>query len=377
LRVLSGKPATAHGKNMHLGLIDEVHALPTRELVDVLTTSMASTTRKQPCVIYTTTADYARPSICNELLAQAQNVLLGVSDRNDFLPVVYETEPSADWKDPDVWAAANPNLDVSVSRAYIERECKKAQEVTAYENTFRRLHLNTVTEQAERWLSMEQWDKCAGNVREEDLIGKKCVAAIDLANNQDFNAFVLAFPIGDRVKLLPFFFLPREFAIEKERKTKAPLLAWGKQGYIDFFEGVTRDDEYVYQAMKRIMDRHNVVSVVYDRWGANFAVGKLMDDGIEVLEFGQGYKSMNPAAVEFERLLIAGKLEHGDNPVLKWMAANTAIETDSTMGIKPSKKRSFEKIDGIVASIMGIGELLRRREIKHVSVYTKRGVRTV
>ena len=55
-----------------------------------------------------------------------------------------------------------------------------------------------------------------------------------------------------------------------------------------------------------------------------------------------------------EALVMGRKLHHGGNPILRWMASNVAIESDPAANIKPSKKKSTEKIDGIVATVMAI-----------------------
>src|SRR5262245_55033071 len=126
LQVLSADATTKHGGNSHLIVIDELHTQPDRELVDVLSTSMASQNRKQPLLIHLTTADFARPSICNEKHDYACKVRDGIIDDPTFLPAIYEAPRDADWKDPAVWRLANPNLGVSVSEEYLERECAKA-----------------------------------------------------------------------------------------------------------------------------------------------------------------------------------------------------------------------------------------------------------
>lgn len=51
---------------------------------------------------------------------------------------------------------------------------------------------------------------------------------------------------------------------------------------------------------------------------------------------------------------LSGRLIHGGNPVLHWMASNVALEIDASENWKPSKKKSRERIDGIVALIMGL-----------------------
>ena len=145
-KVISADADTKHGYNTHLAVINELHAQPNRELVDVLGTSTGS--RRQPLILYITTSDYERPSICNEKYDYATKVRDGIIDDASFLPVVYEATKDDDWKDPKIWRKANPNFGISVSEEYLARECKRAQEVPSYENTFKRLHLNIRTEQA-------------------------------------------------------------------------------------------------------------------------------------------------------------------------------------------------------------------------------------
>jgi phage terminase large subunit-like protein len=142
LRVISADASGKHGGNTHLAIVDELHTQPNRDLVDVLQTSMASQNRKQPLMVCITTADYDRPSICNEKYEYAVKVRDGVVPNKRFLPVIYEVPRDADWKDEANWKLANPNLGVSVSLDYLRGECLRAQEIPAYEFTFRRLHLN-------------------------------------------------------------------------------------------------------------------------------------------------------------------------------------------------------------------------------------------
>ena len=39
---------------------------------------------------------------------------------------------------------------------------------------------------------------------------------------------------------------------------------------------------------------------------------------------------------------------------MRWMMGNVAIQTDSSLNIKLDKKKSTEKIDGIVALVMAL-----------------------
>src|SRR5690606_5396044 len=63
-KALSADAATKHGRSPSFVVIDELHAHPNGELVDVLMTGTGS--RRQPLVVFITTADYNRKSACNE-----------------------------------------------------------------------------------------------------------------------------------------------------------------------------------------------------------------------------------------------------------------------------------------------------------------------
>jgi phage terminase large subunit-like protein len=99
---------------------------------------------------------------------------------------------------------------VSIKLDYIERECVKAQQITAYENTFKRLHLNLWTEQVSRWIPLETWDACGDVVEASHLEGMKCTGGLDLSSVSDLTALVLNFEREDGAHIwLPFFWMPR------------------------------------------------------------------------------------------------------------------------------------------------------------------------
>lgn len=359
LRVVSADADTKHGGNSHLVVIDELHAQPSRDLVDVLTTSMASANRKQPLLICITTADYDRDSICNEKHAYASRVRDGLIDDPHFLPVVYEAGRDEDWTDPKVWAKANPNLGVSVSLEYLDRECKRAKESPAYENTFRRLHLNQKTESASRWIALERWDACGGVVAAESLLGRECFAGLDLASTTDLASLVLAFPDGaGGYDILPFFWCPEEAERKRERTNKARLGEWVRRGWIDATPGDVIDYDRIRARVNELATRYLIREIAIDRWNATHLATQLQGDGFQVVAFGQGYASMSAPTKELEKLVLAGKIRHGGHPVLRWNAGNVVVAQDAAGNLKPDKERSGEKIDGIVALVMALGRAM-------------------
>lgn len=80
---------------------------------------------------------------------------------------------------------------------------------------------------------------------------------------------------------------------------------------------------------------------------------------------------MSPPTKEFYKLLMEGKIIHGGNPVLRWMAGNVVVDRYPAENIKPTKVKSPEKIYGIVATIMALDRCIRNPG-QQGSVYDER-----
>lgn len=384
-QAISADAHTKHGFNTSCAAIDEVHAMPNRDLIDVLVTSRG--TRTQPLFIYTTTSDYERGgSICNEMYDLAVQWRDGVQTNQSFLPVIYEAGRGDDWTDEAVWAKANPNLGRSFKIDFLREECAKAKMNPAYENTFKRLYLNIRTEQRERWLQMDKWDACttarpteARKWREDTLArlgGVQCVGGLDLGQISDLTVLSLLFREANKYTLLPFFWVPRRTALEQEKRARGSYTQWMNQGFIIPMDSEQTDYDQVERDIVQICKRFRVQKLAVDRYfqGAQIAQNLFNAHGLPVEEFGQGFASMAAPTRRFEELVIAGDIDHGMNPVLRWMASNVMVDRDPAGNMKPDRSDvRTQKIDGIVASIMALGVSMTIPN-KGRSVYEERGI---
>ncbi|MDP3911918.1 MAG: terminase large subunit [Gemmatimonadales bacterium] len=378
-KVASGK----HGYNAHGLVIDELHAQPNRDLVDVLTTSMGA--RRQPLAIFVTTAGHDRRSICWEYHEYACKVRDGVIPDDAFYPVIYAADKDDDWTDPAVWAKANPSLGVAVKREYIAAECARAKEVPAYENTFRQLHLNQWTEQATRWLSLAAWDASALGpdgqpvpVIEEALRGRECWSGLDLSSTLDVTALVHVFPEPDGSWIvLPRFWIPLDQMRARVRRDRVPYDVWTRQGLITATDGNVIDYQFIRHQIVQDSKAFRIQELAYDPWNAQALVRELVDDGLPMVEFRQGFVSMSGPTKDLMTQTLARRIRHGANPVLRWMASNLVVRKDPAGNLKPDKEKSAEKIDGMVALTMGL-DRAQKKQIgsgkQGPSVYETRGV---
>lgn len=366
-QILTGSKKGKHGKNLSAVIGDEVHEWETREVVDALTTSMV--TRAQPVEIYLTTAGYDRNSYCYELHEYSKNIRNGIIKDPTFLGIIYAAiEPKENndplwWNNELVWKQANPNLAKSVRLDYLRREAKKAVQILAYENTFKRLHLNIWTEQDSRWLSLESWRSCKEDFTLEDLKGRNAVLGVDLAATTDLGVIVIVckpskqtqFKFHDKWLILPLFYLPKKAIKLRKEKDRIPYDDWERLGLIKTNDGGVLDYKIIEDDIDNLAKIINIQAISIDPWNAvQFAVN-LKNKDYKVQFWRQGYTSMNAPTKMLSELIASLSIHHNDNLVLNWNAANVTIESDPAGNIKPSKRKSKEKIDGIVAAINGIG----------------------
>ena len=372
-KVVSADANLKHGANLSGAILDEIHCYPHRELYDVVKTSMGA--REQPLLISITTAGFDRTSICYELHNYAENVRDGIIQDDSFYPLIFTADKDADISKPETWESANPNYNITVSSEYYEQEYNKAKNSAAYENTFRRLYLNQWTEQSVRWISMRHWDVC-GEITFDvaKLVGQPCYAGLDLSTTTDMTALVLLFNLDDKYQVLPFFFLPRLTAMEKDAKLKSTYLAWANEGHLILTDGNVVDYDLLRVKINELNTVYNVKELAVDRWNSTQLQTQLMGDGLEVVPFGQGFRSMNSPTKQLEALVISEKIAHNNHPILRWHAANATVRTDPAGNLKPDKEKSVDKIDGIVALVMALGRQLVELKQENVSVYEDRGI---
>lgn len=364
------------GLNIHGAIIDELHAHKNRDLVDILETARGS--RRQPLQFEITTAGYDRESICYQHHDYTEKVLTGAVQDDSWFGVIFTIDRSDDWQDESIWRKANPNLGVSKKIEYMREQVKKAREMPSQLNAFLRLDLDVWTQSETKWIDLEHWHACGDAVDANGLRGRRCYAGLDLSTTTDISALVLVFPPesqDDRYQVLCRFWIPEEAMHERSRRDRVPYETWVRQGYITATPGNVIDYDYILAQIDEDAQMYDLHEIAFDRWGATRIVQDLQEMGLTVVQFGQGFASMSAPMKELEKLILSHRLAHGNNPVLTWMADNLVASVDPAGNIKPDKARSIEKIDGMVALIMGLDRALRHDDSK--SIYTERGILTL
>lgn len=367
-KVISSEAYSKHGLNLSCAIVDELHAHENRELLDVLLTSMGA--RQQPLAFIITTAGYDKTSVCGQLHDHATRVRDGVIEDPSFLPVLYGATLEDDWTDPAVWARVHPGYGLTIQRDVLEQECRRAQEMPAYENAFRRLYLNVWTESEARWLSMAQWDVGAVPVDAEALRGRRCFVGVDLSSTKDLSAVVAIFPDeAGGYDVLCDCWLPRAMLPDRVKR-HGVFEAWARQGYLTLTDGNTIDQDAIERRIRELGERYRVDRIGCDPWNMARMLPRLQADNLPAVPVQQTIGHLTAATKSLEGLVLKGQLRGLGHPVLRWCASNVTVETDHNENLKPSKKKSTERIDLISALVNALAVALPATS---GSVYDTRG----
>jgi phage terminase large subunit-like protein len=376
-KVLSRDSKVQHGMDLHGAVIDELHAHRDADLYRVLTSSTGS--RRQPLTFVITTASSDEHSIATEVYRYAEQVRTGVIPDLSFLSVVYSSPEDADPWSEATWRACNPALRSGFrSRDEIRTAALQAKQVPAREASFRQLYLNQWgIASASRWLHLVSWDACAAPGRDFpegaaiSVSPPRVFLGLDLSTTTDLSALVILAPTEDGYTVRAEFWAPADQLAERGRRDRVPYPLWAEQGYLTATPGNIVDYAAIEARVHALMREYDVVEVAVDPWNARGLIAKLQQDGVPAVEVAQTMANLTSPSKELEKLVLSGRLRHDGHPILRWCVGNAVADVDGNGNLKPSKKRSHERIDGVSALVTALA-----RALVHptpVSVYDTRG----
>nr|DAZ61852.1 MAG TPA: Large Terminase [Caudoviricetes sp.] len=375
MKPLSSDYGTHDGLNPSCGIIDEFHAHKDSGMFDVIKSAFGA--RRQPLLFIITTAGFNKSGACYAYRDNVIKVLRGVNEDDSLFGIIYTLDSKEEWDDPKMWIKSNPNLGVSLSADYLADQVKDAKNRPEAVRNVMTKNVNLWVDAEKTWILDDVWMQCMGTTDPADLKGCACWGGLDLSNVSDVTAYILLFHENDRFQLLPHFWIPEEKMLEKIRKENINYDKWVAEGYVTATPGNVIDYDFVKADILHIVADYDLRTSAYDRWNSSQTIIDLQNEGMMFNPFGQGYGSMSAPTKEFEKAVLTGKVEHFGNPVLRWMLASTVIKTDPAGNIKPDKEKSVQKIDGIVASIMALGEWMTAQAEDDTNPYEQRGLLTL
>ena len=355
---LAAEGSTLDGLNVHFALLDELHAHKTRAVYDVIDTGRGS--REQSLLMTITTAGTDRSGICYERRTHVTKILDRVAHDERVFGIIYTIDDKDDPMDEAVWIKANPNYGKSVLADQMRAEASKASVNPGALNNFLTKRLNVWVSGESSWMDMRAWEKCELKGLSVATIpdGSEVYIGLDLAQKKDFAALCLAWqdPATSDWKVCIRLYT-NELAVSESGN--AHLTGWAKQGYVVETDGDLTDFDVIADDLRKYARRFDVKEIAYDPALSSYFAGKLVEEGLPLVEISQRPVFYTPALIQVENMVRAGSLRHDGNPVMSWMVSNLVVkQSQYTELLSPTKARMENKIDGPMAMLMALGRAL-------------------
>jgi phage terminase large subunit-like protein len=367
------------GAVVSASVLDEIHRLTNMGLWTIL--QKGGRTRKQPMMICISTAGSTAgdTSICWNEFSYGCKILDRHLDDDEVMPWFYTLDPKDDWKDSKNWVKSNPAIGHLFSLETIEKEFHEAQGKPSVIGDFKRFSLNIFnSEAAEPAITIESWDECCvadlskhpdpKRLRKEaieQLKGKLCFAALDLAPKVDTSALILVFPpltSEEKWRVLEYFWVPEDNISDRVKRDHVPYDIWAKDGFLETTPGNMTDVRYIAEQITAINTLYDLKEIAYDDAWSSELVRMLGESGFPMQKFvshPQTPIKMNPACLELMRKVERHELSQTNNPVMRWQMSNLRWATQKGSGfIKPARDRRREKIDGCASLLMAISRAI-------------------
>lgn len=368
LRALSkddGK--TGDGLNPQCGLIDEYHAHPTDEILEVINTGMVA--RRQPLLFIITTAGTNFGGPCYRVEYPLVEKILDPSldfDVADYFCMVNELDRDPegnltdDVKDEECWVKANPiAATYPEGLANIRSKLASALESPEKMESFLTKNMNLwVNQSAMSYMDMAKW-KERGAITEipVDPYGRSVYVGIDLSKRIDLTAAGIILPI-DVVGTVKYVvrahgFIPEDTVAVHEKTDKVPYRAWAKAGYLTITPGDVVDYRFIESWIHETTDDLgvNVKELCYDPYNATHFAQDFDAQGITTVEVRQGMRTLSEPTKAFREEAYRGNILHEPNPLLDWAVSNAVTKRDHNENIILDKEKSTNRIDPIAAVI--------------------------
>ena len=368
LRALSkddGK--TGDGLNPQCGLIDEYHAHPTDEILEVINTGMVA--RRQPLLFIITTAGTNFGGPCYRVEYPLVEKILDPSldfDVADYFCMVNELDRDQegnlidDVKDEECWVKANPiAATYPEGLANIRSKLASALESPEKMESFLTKNMNLwVNQSAMSYMDMAKWKERGAITKiPVDLYGRSAYVGIDLSKRIDLTAAGIIVPIdvdsAVQYVVRAHGFIPEDTVAVHEKTDKVPYRAWAKAGYLTITPGDVVDYRFIELWIHETTDDLgvNVKELCYDPYNATHFAQDFDAQGIMTVEVRQGMRTLSEPTKAFREEAYRGNILHEPNPLLDWAVSNAVTKRDHNENIILDKEKSTNRIDPIAAVI--------------------------
>lgn len=387
-RALSAEAGTKHGQSPALTIYDELAQAKSRDLYDVLDSSMGA--QQEPLFAVISTQSNDPEHILSKLIDDG----LSGEDPSIYVQVhaVPEDTPDEEIWTEKIWKLANPALGTFRSLEDVRAMARKAQRMPAEEPKFRNLILNQRVSPVAALLSRAEWMACKRpDVEFRD--GEDIYLSLDMSAIVDLTALTKLSAGADETRIEPIFWKPEDLLKEHSKRDfgggNRRYIQWRDEGYLRTSPGRSIDPAVVAAEIASCCQRYNVLGLAYDRWRVQDLLREFdrielvayldsesekeqrrrgRKSGLRLVPWGQGFRDMAAAIDALELAVIERKIAHASNPLLNWNIGNAVATMDPAGNRKLDKEKARFRIDGAVSLTMGIGLKARDRREREIDI---------
>lgn len=278
-----------------------------------------------------------------------------------YFSAIYELDADDDYLDKSTWGKANPLFVQFPSiMKKLESDFENALKDPEKLQLFLTKNLN-IWLSADKLISYMDFDEWRAYQTEEiDFEGKEVVVGVDMSKSTDLcGVTMVAKDYDGKILVKSKAFLPREVINAKEISDKLPYSAYEQsdKGWLTVTEGKFVNQLEIEKYIRNLESEHNckIKAVAFDSWGALHLMSSLSQD-YDIIDVKMSYKNFSPVIKKFRELVYDGYVQHEYNPILNFCVANAITKSDLQENILLDKKRSANRIDLLVSTIIAYSE---------------------
>lgn len=343
------------GFNPHLTVCDEIASWPAemgKKQYEVMKSAFGA--RTQPLLLGITTAGYVNDGPYDDLMARSTAFLLGNSDEQRLLPLLYIIDDVTKWDDIEELKKSNPNLGVSVSVEYYKEEIAIARLNMSKRAEFLTKYCNIKQSSTQAWIPYDIVDAVSQEkLSLEDFRSSYCVGGIDLSQTTDLTCCCVVIEKQGRLYTFAQFFMPENKIEELQEREGVPYRLYVSMGLITPSGENYVNYEDCFEWFRMLVEEYEILplQIGYDRYSAQYLVQQMSQYGFHMDDVYQG-ENLTPVIHECDGLLRDQTLQLGTNNLLKAHFLNVGMKVnEQTRKIRPVKIDQRCHIDGFVAVI--------------------------
>lgn len=298
--------------------------------------------RSEPLLVSISSGGYVDDGNYDDLMCRGTKWLMDSSTERHLLPIIYMIDDPDKWDDINELRKSIPGLGTSVNVDFILDAINSAHESLSQKSEFLAKFCNLKQNSVQAWLPARYVQRAIGTQLTLDQFRSSyAVIGIDLSQTTDLTAAVCVIEKAGKLHVLAQFWMPSAKIDEAEQRDGVPYRQYISRGILRTSGDHFVQYEDVYAWCCKLIEDYEILPLMvgYDRYSSQYLIQDLERYGFHTDDVFQGY-NMHPAIQQLEGMLGDGRIDIGDNDLLKMHLLDTALKSEGE-----SRRSKIVKID--------------------------------